>query len=907
MTESERKSAALEEVVVTGTQIRGIAPAGVNVIGLGVQSIEETGASSGTELLANLPQVGNFFNSVPGIGGNAAVFSDRGAIARPNLRSLPNITTSNGALTLLIVDGHRMVPSGISAGAGVDPDSVPPSLVRRVEAMPDGASAIYGSDAVGGVINYITRDTYDGALGSAHYGFADGYESMDLAITAGTHWGSGNVFAALTGSSHDALLGRGRDYIQSTDWNPASASYLQGSSNLCQNPNISIGTRIYPLTAPGGTIQPFTTNNGAGNRCDTSDDTTFVPEQKNYGFMGGFSQDLTDSLRLSMRGWAQRRENTSNQGSFATLNTGVTVTSANRNYRSVAGVAGAPGGDAAATQTLRLNFAPIFGNAAQARETTIEWWQLTPTLTWDVNENWQVRALATYGESDSQGTTQTMNNSLVQTRVTSGLINPYNLAASAPGAFDGVVTETLRRGQWEFTNFRVIGDGPLFTLPGGAVRIAAGAERAVTDYRLNQPAPAPSPLNYKQVVDSVFGELQVPIVGEGNALPFVQSLLLSASVRHDRYDDFGDTTNPSIGLTFEPVGWLTLRGSWGTSFVAPNPIDQIGTNTINLEVLTNTAAAPLIVPPYVGAPPGGYTANTIGLVLNQGSIKDLQPQESENWSAGFEMQPLQGLTIGASYYSIRIDDLITFPGTTNTARNIITNYPSFVYQNGPAGLTPAQVAQYIAVTTGLNSSGQALYASSYAAGVANGTIPVAYVLDNRGRNLGTVWAEGIDFSARYSHDTGWGLWDASISGNHETDKRRQAGAGLVVQDLLAIDNPLWRWSTNAGATVGNLRAQVTWQHTASYDIDPGNATTAPFGTQSKVGAFDTFDLFFRYAFPGTGGMTKDLSLTLNVNNVLDEDPPLVRRAGLFPGLPNSEFNFGFTLGRFIQLGVSKRL
>ena len=196
-------------------------------------------------------QVANYFNSVPAIGGNAAIFSDRGAVARPNLRSLPNITTSNGALTLVIVDGHRMVPSGISAGAGVDPDSVPPPLVLRVEAMPDGASAIYGSDAVGGVINYLTRDSFDGAQGNVRYGYSDGYESMDLAAL-GTDWGSGNVFGAVTGSYRDALFGRDRDYIQSIDWNPASPSYLQGNSNTCLNPNISIGTRIYPMTRARG-------------------------------------------------------------------------------------------------------------------------------------------------------------------------------------------------------------------------------------------------------------------------------------------------------------------------------------------------------------------------------------------------------------------------------------------------------------------------------------------------------------------------------------------------------------------------------------------------------------------------------------------------------------------------------
>src|SRR5580700_9478594 len=148
----------LEEIVVTGTLIRGVAPTGAELISVTPQDIQATGATSTDQLLSSIPQIGNFFNNPPQIasGNNGSL-----QINRPSIRPLPNPNSATGALSLVLVDGHRIVGAGVSQSAP-DPDVLPTSVIERVEIVPDGGSSIYGADAVGGVINFVTKRHFSG-------------------------------------------------------------------------------------------------------------------------------------------------------------------------------------------------------------------------------------------------------------------------------------------------------------------------------------------------------------------------------------------------------------------------------------------------------------------------------------------------------------------------------------------------------------------------------------------------------------------------------------------------------------------------------------------------------------------------------------------------------------------------
>jgi hypothetical protein len=142
----------LQEIVVTGTLIRGINPPGASVITLDSEAITAIGATSTNQVLQNIPQLADFGNTNQQI--TAVNFQI--TVDRPNIRNLPGVGTNGGSTTLVLVDGHRLVGEGIKETAP-DPNTVPVALLERVDVLPDGGSSIYGSDAIGGVINFITK------------------------------------------------------------------------------------------------------------------------------------------------------------------------------------------------------------------------------------------------------------------------------------------------------------------------------------------------------------------------------------------------------------------------------------------------------------------------------------------------------------------------------------------------------------------------------------------------------------------------------------------------------------------------------------------------------------------------------------------------------------------------------
>ena len=166
---------ALEEVVVTGTLIRGVQPTGSQVIGVDEADIVETGAVTTNELLATVPQVSNFFNQRPEQDPRATELT----LNRPNLRALPGINSASGATTLVLVDSHRLTPMGVNESS-IDPDVIPGIVMQRVDIVPDGGSSLYGADAVGGVINFITLDEFEGEAREV-------FPNTDLALEGTTY------------------------------------------------------------------------------------------------------------------------------------------------------------------------------------------------------------------------------------------------------------------------------------------------------------------------------------------------------------------------------------------------------------------------------------------------------------------------------------------------------------------------------------------------------------------------------------------------------------------------------------------------------------------------------------------------------------------------------------------------
>ncbi|WP_310534136.1 TonB-dependent receptor domain-containing protein [Novosphingobium sp.] len=876
------------EIVVTGTNIRGQAPVGSNSISLGESKLEEIGAQSSNELLASIPQVTNYFNRVPIADLGIAV--NQIQISRPNIRNLssPNAASSP---TLILVDGHRVASAGVNQ-ASVDPDLIPTGAIARVDVVTEGGSAIYGADAVAGVINFVTHKRYDGIKVGGHYGFADNYQQWDGSITAGKTWDAGSAWIAYSYTKSDPLYGRDRDYIRNVDWSVAS---LPGRDLNCAQPNLAVNTVI---NATGGV---FSSNSyafpglvaGTANRCDLSEDATIVPQAERHGVTGGLTWDFGDRTSIDVRAyWSQRKTHAS-----SILNASVNINGNNPTVASSlpAGVALGPGilfGFLPVTTVAAVNFSfePLLGKDSQRSDTLIRQWGGNAELKHDLTDDWQLRGLLNWSQSDSRfeltGVSSARLNAAgapAAAATAANSFNPFNLASNSPALIKDI-TDSMLAGQAidRLLNARLIAEGKLLELPGGDVRVAMGYEfmndklqkRFGNDIRIGTLGSlAYTP--YSRDVHSLFGEMVLPLISDGNG---GSMLTLSAQGRYDHYSDFGSTFNPKIGATFKPASWLTIRGNWGTSFTAPTPLDQLGSLSGSISFF------PFV--PFVK--PGTSTlAGTNNTIAFQGSQPNLKPQEADTWSIGVDIEPMDGLRVSANYYNVKFTNIL---GTPTPGTDIFINFPSSVAYD-VNGLTNSQISSFFGTLA------PALQSQLTAAIASAGGGRIVELVDFRVGNFGVLKVEGIDFALNYQHKTDWGGFDMGMNFNAPLKRTQQASPIAPEANQLVRDTSKLQFQLTTGLDIGKFRAQATWNHSAGYPI----ALTTALTPQSEVDSFNTLNLFFKYDVPGDG-MFKDLSFTLNINNVTDAEPPVLRRNGQ----AENGFANGFTLGRMFILGASKK-
>src|SRR5438067_2628571 len=218
-------------VTATGTSIKGIAPVGTHLITVDASAIKATGAVTTEEVLNQIPQLANTFNTQTvsptaiNIGG-----------VRPSIRYNPAQTILGNASTLLLLDGHNIV--GVS-GLATTPDAgvIPTIVLQRVDVLPDGASSIYGANAIAGVINFVTLEHFQGLRANASLGVADGYSAFNASMMAGTDWGTGGAYLAFEHKDNTYLMAKDRPYTR-MDLTSIGGRDSRGTS--CDLANISV-------------------------------------------------------------------------------------------------------------------------------------------------------------------------------------------------------------------------------------------------------------------------------------------------------------------------------------------------------------------------------------------------------------------------------------------------------------------------------------------------------------------------------------------------------------------------------------------------------------------------------------------------------------------------------------------
>ena len=275
-------SAEVEEIVVTGSSLRGVAPVGSNLVTIGRDDIENTGAQTVQQILKTVPSIVGLQSA-----GQAAYGSFDGA--GTNAPTIHGLGASASNSTLILLNGHRMPVSGINHVLA-DPNIVAPLALERVEVLADGASSVYGSDAVAGVVNFITRRNVDGFEASLQTGAGDAYGTVNAGVLGGTTWDGGSLLVSYNYSDRDNLEAIDRDYVRA---NQTARGGRDFTPNRCGPASITVGT-------PAQTF--YTPYTGAGviaGDCDPSLHADLLASETRHSIFATIQQDVSDRLTLT--------------------------------------------------------------------------------------------------------------------------------------------------------------------------------------------------------------------------------------------------------------------------------------------------------------------------------------------------------------------------------------------------------------------------------------------------------------------------------------------------------------------------------------------------------------------------------------------------------------------------------
>jgi iron complex outermembrane receptor protein len=862
-----QEATQVSDLVVTGTNIRGVAPVGSTVTTLTPETLSAAGATTMVQLLEEAPQIFSLGVSEDSRG-------QPGGSSNITYGSSINLRGIGAYATLVLVDGHRVVPQGTS-GQSVDPSSVPTIMLSRADIEADGASATYGSDAIAGVVNLILKRHVPGVEVNARYGGAPGYSEYVVGAVGGLEWSTGQFTVSYEHGFHSSLAANARSFTSS---NLAPRGGGDFRVNTCNPGTLTIGpaggTVTYALPA-GGVTQATAGSLVAGtqNLCDNFASATLFPQQTRNSGAFTFDQDVGERVHLFADGIVSRRD-------FALTPAAIPATIVINNASPDFIIP--PGGTLGQTsETVGYSFAGVYPNN-QATGFSEEF-NVTYGAAIKLFHGFSLTLQGGYGyDKDFAFSNRGLDSAALTAAVANGTFNPFQPGPS-PSVVAGIlnaVSDTPGSAALQVYDAKL--DGPLFSLPGGDVRLALGYEAQIENadtglFQGNPPANAAYTVvhrHFTRTVNSAYGEAFIPLVGPGNSMPLVRSLDIDVAGRWDSYNDIhASTINPKFGVNWSPVEGLTLKGTYGTSFRAP----------IFSQIYGNSSA--LFVANFQDPT---CNCSIKGVSLSGGNL-NLKPETATTYSAGVEWRPasLNGAKFSLSYFNINYrNQVIAVLG--NLA---ILGQEQLYAGTGIITRNPTQ-----AFLTSILCNGAPC-------AVNNGNLTGAQVfIDGRNQNLSATLAQGFDFEAFYPLVTDHGEFDFDLLGTVYTGfKTAVTASATPVNQLNTIYNPL----------AFKTRGSVTWKDgpfTAGLVLNylSGYENTIP-KTVQRVSSYTTLDLHAAYTLfkDDNRGWGKNLRLFVDVTNIGNTSPPFVNVA------PNNNSGGGYdpTLvnpaGRVVSVGLDK--
>lgn len=858
------QGAPVEEIAVTGTRLRGAEPVGTSVLVMDRNRMADAGQVSVDRMLKEIPQ--NFDLGVSENSRNTSGGS--GNIVYGNTVNLRGI---GPYATLIMIDGHRAINNSRS----LDPSVLPTLGIERVEVIADGSSAIYGSDAIAGVVNLIPRRSLDGVEALARYGMSDdgNYTEQQIGVAFGRDFDRGQIMLAYEHVERGNLSGDDRSFFRSDQRDSGGKDYRV---TRCNPGTLRIGTTTYAI--PAGGLTAATAGSlaaGTSNRCDDLIGQDLFPKQEYDSFNSTATYELSDSITLLGDAFYSKRS-FERLPAYATAT--LTVPQTNAFFVRPAGFTGS-------SYQIDYNFQQDlprdlgFGFARN--------WQVSPGVRIDLPRDWQLDAVASYGRnSDSADTVRGLNNAGLAASLASAdpakAFDPYGLGRTSQAVRDLISNQIfLAPTRNKFTGYELRVNGSLMELPGGDLGLAAGYERQDQDVELGLARGNPgTPIAWRyfdRQVDSAYAELLIPVVGDNNTRSGIRSLDVTAALRYDDYSDVGDTTNSKFGLSWKPVDALKLRASYGTSFRAPL-ITQIYGNS-------NALFGQSYQNPAGGAPLVGFALS--GQNLNLG------PEEATTRSIGADWDLTNGLTLGVTYFDIEYDNQVEsyLANLAILSRESEFTGTGIILRGTEASNRIVQlVAEGITLARGAFPGGNP----------ANATLFV----DGRNNNLGKSRTKGIDFQVDYQLETTQlGSFGFNLNGTYLTDYELAiTSTAPLVDKLDLIFNPL----------EFKARATVNWDYEAWHSMlgvtYVGSYTNDAIKPVESVSSYTPVDLRVTYATAESGAFDLLGGLTIGVEarNLFDEDPPFVNLAPSGNGSGGYDATATNPIGRLFALTVNKR-
>ncbi len=831
----------IEEVVVTGTYLKGKSqfnsPSPIAVIGS--ENLNQIGASNVADLVQTLT-INN------GAQNNPDAFTQNGTSGTSNF----NLRGLGVASTLVLLNGRRQVVAGTTTNDGiafVDTSALVPQIaVQRIEIVKDGAAAIYGTDAVAGVVNFITDDQFEGVKVSAKYQtLTDQGSQSDQLYEA--KFGFGNDTTHFMGAfsyyDRSPLTTAERRFSL-----PSDDSSVLGNPGSYYVPSIIglIGTTAPVIDPYGceevGGIPDVAVPLGGGinvGTCgfDFGDYYNLVPEEERKQAYAVVTQDLGDGHQLRLEGgWADTGAVRNNSPTFPYLQLGS------------AGVPAYHPENPFGEGVTFLGRAIGNGGDPSPNRFASETYRFNVELTGDFNENWSYDFGVTHGKNTYQiATADVITDNFQRALIGYGacdagvgsvapgtagceFFNPFatsfTTAPNSAAVMDYIIGEQVIDGTSKTTVYDAVVSGTIGSTGAGDIGLALGIQ--IRDEFWGR--------DYDDISNAdgfafVIGNTDfsdnrsaVGIFGE-SLIPITDQLDLSIALRHEIYGgDIGATTDPKISLLYRPTETMALRGSYSTSFRAPSVLQVSGGGT-SLNQVTDPLGGTAFAAVRSVAPEGGRT---------------IVPEQGKAWNFGFTWEPVGGLDLDVDFWNYTFTDVI-----------IQENYQAVVNAN------PTDTSRVIR-----------------SAGTSGSIIMV--IVDYL--NASKVTTQGFDVSAKYNIDTDMGTFMPFFEATHVLKydlEDPQAGSidGAGNRNFANFGSPTPSWRINTGMAWGNEN------HDARFYVRHISGMNDDQTAGSTIGSMTTVDAQYTLQLSALSESMEGSSLQFGVINAFDKAPPYVSTNG----------------------------